>query len=219
MILLRQNFFMKKITLLIIDDQRLIRETWSLIFSQDGRFETLAHTGDANDAITIARERQPDIVLLDINMAPMNGFEILKMIRKFSPSSKIIGVSMHLQPHYARKMLREGAKGYVSKGSTAEELFKAVEEVHKGNTYVSEDVKDILAKQWTDDSITTGVNSLSGRELEVIKLIRSGHSSKIIAEMLHIHTKTVEVHRHNILKKLKVKNTASLIQLVNSYGL
>ncbi len=211
---------MKKHTILIVDDHKLIRDAWAYVFSHYDRFEVIEQTGDGEQAVEIARSKRPDIVLLDINMAPLHGFEVLKMLRKFSPASKVIAVSMHLQPSYARKMLGSGAKGYVSKNSSAKELLKAVEEVINGNTYISEDVRDMIAKQWTDgdETINGSIESLSTRELEIIRFIRTGLSSKMIGETLHIGAKTVEVHRHNILKKLKVKNTAALIQLINSQG-
>jgi DNA-binding NarL/FixJ family response regulator len=210
---------MKKTTLLIVDDHTLIRETWTIFFSQNEKFDVIGHTGDGEEAIHIAKNVRPDIVLLDINMSPVDGFEVLKMIRKYSPSTKILGISMHLQPGYAKKMLRAGAKGYVSKGSSTEELLTAVEQIQQGNQYISADIKETLTKQWTDESLDTGFNSLSPRELEVIKYIRNGLSSKSIAELLHLAPRTVEVHRHNILKKLKIKNTASLVELINSHGL
>jgi DNA-binding NarL/FixJ family response regulator len=178
-----------------------------VLFSKYDRFQVLEHTGDGNHAVELARKYRPDIVLLDINMSPVHGFEVLRMIRNFSPSSKIIAVSLHLQPGYAKRM--------------ATELLKAVDDVLNGNTYISEDIRDLIAKQWTDntDPVASGIDLLSPRELEVIKFIRNGLSSKEIGEQLHIGAKTVEVHRHNILKKLKVNNTAALIDFINVYGL
>lgn len=212
---------MRKATILIVDDHKLIRDTWALFFSTLDKFQVLEHTGDGKQAVEIARQHRPDIVLLDINMAPMNGFEVLRMIRNFSPSSKVIAVSLHLQPGYAKRMMNNGAKGYVSKNSSASELLKAVDEVLNGNTYMSEDIRDLITKQWTDnnDNAVTGIDLLSPREMEVIKFLRNGLSSKLIGEKMHIGGKTVEVHRHNILKKLKVKNTAALIDFINLYGL
>jgi two-component system invasion response regulator UvrY len=212
---------MKRATVLIVDDHTLIRDSWALLFSRHDRFQVLEHTGDGKHAIELATKYRPDIVLLDINMGPMHGFEVLKMIRNYSPSSKVIAVSLHLQPVYAKRMINNGAKGYVSKNSSAEELLKAVDEVLAGRTYVSDDIKNLITGQWADnkDSGMTVADLLSPRELEIVKLIRHGLSSKMIGEQLHIGAKTVEVHRHNILKKLKVKNTAALIDFINVHGL
>ncbi len=211
---------MAKITVLIVDDHTLIRETWSFLLGRNENFEVIAEVGDGHKAIDIARDKRPQIVLLDINMAPLNGFDVLKMIRKQSPGSKVIAVSMHSQPAYAKKMLRMGAKGYVTKNSPRQEMLDAIMEVYKGNSYICQEVKNILSDQMlNEEDNAVGLNQLSEREIEVINQIRDGLSSKEIADKLSISIKTVEVHRHNILKKLKVKNTASLINFINSSGL
>jgi DNA-binding NarL/FixJ family response regulator len=211
---------MSKISILIVDDHTLIRETWSFLLGRNEDFEVIAEVGDGQRAIEIARDKRPNIVLLDINMAPLNGFDILKMIRKLSPGSKVIAVSMHSQPSYAKKMLRLGARGYVTKNSPRQEMLDAIREVFAGQTYICQEVKNIISVQMLgEDEATPGLNQLSEREIEVINLIRDGLSSKEIATRLSIAIKTVEVHRHNILKKLKVKNTASLINYINASGL
>jgi DNA-binding NarL/FixJ family response regulator len=211
---------MSKISVMIVDDHTLIRETWSFLLARNENFEVIAEAGDGQKAIDIARDKRPNIVLLDINMAPLNGFDVLKMIRKQSPGSKVIAVSMHSQPAYAKKMLRLGAKGYVTKNSPRQEMLDAMMEVHQGNVYICQEVKNILSDQMlSEEDTSAGLNQLSEREIEVINQIRDGLSSKEIADRLAISIKTVEVHRHNILKKLKVKNTASLINYINSSGL
>lgn len=211
---------MARITVMIVDDHTLIRETWSFLLGRNENFEVVAEVGDGQKAIDIARDKRPAIILLDINMAPLNGFDVLKMIRKLSPGSKVIAVSMHSQPAYAKKMLRLGARGYVTKNSPRQEMLDAIMDVHNGNVYVCQEVKNILSDQMlSDENSTAGLNQLSEREIQVINHIRDGLSSKEIADQLVISIKTVEVHRHNILKKLKVKNTASLINYINSSGL
>src|SRR5687767_10637183 len=213
-------FVMGKITVLIVDDHTLIRETWSFLLGRNENFEVIAEVGDGQKAIDIARDKRPNIVLLDINMTPLNGFDVLKMIRKQSPGSKVIAVSMHSQPAYAKKMLRMGAKGYITKNSPRQEMLDAILDVNNGNTYICQEVKNILSDQMlSEEDNAAGLNQLSEREIEVINQIRDGLSSKEIADRLAISIKTVEVHRHNILKKLKVKNTASLINYINSSGL
>src|SRR5687768_13175630 len=213
---------MSKISVLIVDDHTLIRETWSFLLGRNENFDVIAEVGDGQTAIEIARDKRPNIVLLDINMSPLNGFDVLKMIRKLSPGSKVIGVSMHSQPAYAKKMLRLGARGYVTKNSPRKEMLDAIHQVCAGNVYICQEVKNILSEQMMNEEEGgggDGLNQLSEREIEVINLIRNGMSSKEIADKLAISIKTVEVHRHNILKKLKVKNTASLINYINSSGL
>jgi DNA-binding NarL/FixJ family response regulator len=208
---------MGKITILIADDHKLIRETWTYILNSDDRFEVVAECGDAEQAVELAKELSPNIVLMDINMPPFNGFEATEQIRKVSPESKVIGVSMHSQPAYAKKMLQVGARGYVTKNSSKEEMFNAITEVYNGNKYVCDEIKTIISDQLLDDNQDVpSVNSLTEREMQIIHHIREGHSSKEIASHLDISLKTVEVHRHNILKKLKLKNSASLVNFINS---
>lgn len=202
---------------MIIDDHTLIRQTWHSLLTTVENFEIVAECGDGQLAIELAKNTRPNIVLLDINMAPVNGIEVLKMIRKLSPASKIIGVSMHSEPVYAKKLLRLGAKGYVTKNSPRQEMLDAISEVNKGNIYVCQEVKKILAEQMIKDK-AADINSLSERQLEVLSLLSAGGSSKEIAAKLGLSIKTIEVHRHDILKKMKLKNTISLIQYVNSHA-
>jgi DNA-binding NarL/FixJ family response regulator len=198
----------------------LIRESWNLLLSTDDRFEIVGETSDVEQATAVAASRKPQVVLMDINMTPVNGFEATKQVLKQSPHSQVIGVSMHSMPAYARRMFQVGARGYVTKNSSKDELFQAIEEVVAGNKYICEEIKNILAHQELDeDSEYPDMNSLSKREIEVVSQIRQGFSSKEIAQRLEISLKTVEVHRYNILKKLKLKNTAALVNFINAQGL
>lgn len=208
---------MKKISIMIVDDHTLIRETWSFLLGKNENFDVVAECGEGERAIELARDKRPDIVLLDINMAPISGFDVLKSIRKYSPGSKIIGVSMHSQPAYAKKMLRLGAKGYVTKNSPRQEMLEAISEVSNNHNYICQEVKNILSDQLLNgDQTNPDINNLSDREMQIVRALKEGHSSKEIASDLNISLKTVEVHRHNILKKLKLKNTVSLINFINS---
>jgi len=209
---------MDKISILIADDHMLIRDTWSSILNSDPRFEVISRCSNGEEAIKEAQKFRPKVVLIDINMSPISGIEATQQIRKFSPASKIIGVSMHSQPAYVKKLLKLGAHGYVTKNSPQQEMFEAIEEVMKGNRYICSEVKTILSEQAFDEE-NSGANSLSNRELEIIKFIKDGLSSKEISAALNISLKTVEVHRHNILKKLNLKNSAALVNYINESGL
>lgn len=210
---------MEKISVLIADDHKLIRETWSFILNSDARFTVIAQCSNGEEAIEMAQKLRPKIALLDINMSPINGIEATEQIRKFSPSTKIIGVSMHSQPAYVKKLLKLGAMGYVTKNSPQHEMFEAIMEVNAGKRFICSEVKTILSEQVFEEDNATGANTLSSRELDVIKHIKDGLSSKEIATQLSISLKTVEVHRHNILKKLNLKNSAALVNYINASGL
>ncbi len=211
---------MGKITILLVDDHKLIRDSWSFILNSDSRFHVIGETSNADEAVEIARDKKPEIVLMDINMSPVNGFEATKLVRKYSPGSKIIGISMHSMPAYARRMLQIGAMGYVTKNSSKDELLTSIVEVHSGRKYICDEVKNILAQQeLEDEGGTPDMNVLSRREIDIVQLIKEGLSSKEIALRLDISLKTVEVHRYNILKKLSLKNTAALVNFINAHGL
>ncbi|PZR26886.1 MAG: DNA-binding response regulator [Citrobacter freundii] len=211
---------MEKVTILLVDDHKLIRDSWSFILNSDPRFTVIGETSSGEEAIQIAAQKKPEIILMDVNMSPVNGFDATKQIQKISPESKVIAVSMHTMPAYAKRMLQLGAMGYVTKNSSKEEMIAAIIEVSEGKKYICEEVKNILAQQELDETAAQGdMNNLSRREIDIIKLIKEGMSSKQIALELDISLKTVEVHRYNILKKLKLKNTAALVNFINIKGL
>jgi DNA-binding NarL/FixJ family response regulator len=211
---------MQKITILLVDDHKLIRDSWAFILNSDSRFLVVGETSSGEKAIEIASEKKPKIILMDVNMSPVNGFDATKQIHKTSPDSKVIAVSMHTMPAYAKRMMQLGAMGYVTKNSSKEEMITAIVEVSNGKKYICNEVKAILAEQELDENPDTAdLNNLSRRELDIIQLIKEGHSSKEIALQLDISLKTVEVHRYNILKKLKLKNTAALVNFINTKGL
>ena len=208
---------MEKITILIADDHTLVRETWSFILNTDERFQVIAESGNGEEAVELAKQFRPDVVIMDINLPGINGIEATQQIRKFSPASRILGVSLHTQPTYARKMIQKGAMGYVTKNSSREEMFKAIMEIQAGRRYICEEIKNILSEQVINgEEPQSGLNALSQREIEIINFIKKGFSSKEIAESLEISVKTVEVHRYNILKKLNLKNSAALVNFINT---
>jgi DNA-binding NarL/FixJ family response regulator len=208
---------MEKISILIADDHTLVRETWSFILNTDPRFSVVAESGSGEEAVELAKQLKPNIVIMDINLPGMNGIEATQLIRKFSPTSKVLGVSLHTQPTYARKMMQKGAMGYVTKNSSREEMFKAIMEIQDGKKYICDEIKNILSEQViSGEDQQSGLNSLSQREIEIISFIKKGNSSKEIADTLNISVKTVEVHRYNILKKLNLKNAAALVNFINN---
>lgn len=208
---------MKKTTILIADDHTLIRQAWNLILSSDERFEVVGEAGSGEEAVLLVEQLRPDIVIMDINLPGITGIEATQIIRKLYPATKVLGVSMHTQPAFVRRMLKQGAMGYVTKNSSREELCKAILEVKSNRKYVCEEIKEILSEQMIcGDEEKNGFNSLSQREIEIIGLIKKGYSSKEIAEPLSITVKTVDVHRYNILKKLNLKNTAAMVNYINN---
>lgn len=212
---------MEKITILLVDDHKLIRDSWAFILNSDPRFQVIGETSDGNEAVQIAKAKKPMIVLMDINMIPMSGIEATPLIREVSPASKVIGVSMHSMPGYAKRMIQSGARGYVTKNSSKEELIAAILEVHQGKKYICDEVKNAVAHDVLEEEEVSqpARKGLSTRELEIMEFIKKGFSSKEIATQLGITLKTVEVHRYNILKKLDLKNAAALVNYMNMHGM
>jgi DNA-binding NarL/FixJ family response regulator len=211
---------MKKISVAIVDDHRLIREMWATMLTSANEYEITGECGGMDEAVEMIKIKKPDLVLIDINLEQGSGLDAVPLIRKFSPGTKIIAVSMHNQPAYVKKMMQMGAKAYVTKNSSYEEMFKALDIVMKGGVYVCSEIKNILSEQALGhEKDGPNVNDLSWREIEIVRLLRTGLSSKEIATRLDITVRTAEVHRHNILKKLKLKNTASLVNYINTTDL
>ena len=167
---------MKKITILIVDDHALIRGAWSFILNEDPLFGVIAECGTAEAAIELVKKFQPDVVLLDINLPGMSGLQATPLIRKFSPSTKILGISVHTHPSYVRQMMKEGAAGYITKNSTTEEMFHALKEIRRDKKYISKEIRDILAEQEICGPGTKGINDLSAREMEIVGFLKKGFS-------------------------------------------
>jgi len=203
------------IKIVIADDHRLIRETWLIILGKDKRFDVVAACANSTEAVRSSRKLRPNVLLLDINMGPYNGIEAAKKIRKLSPDTGIIAVTMSNQPAHAKKLLSLGARGYVTKNSSPDEMTDAILAVSKGDVFICKEMAELLFESREGPGISSAVQTLTSRELEVANLIKAGHSSKEISLLLDICLKTVESHRHNLLKKLGVRNAVSLVHALN----
>ena len=206
---------LEKIKIIIADDHLLIAEAWASLINMNPEFEVIKvydNTKSMIDEITIIK---PDIVILDINIGPFSGLEATKMIRKLAPGTRIIGVSMHSQPSFAKKMIRYGASGYVTKSSNKDEMYAAIAAVAKGEKYICSEIQRNITDQAMSNGEENRLNKLTEREIEIIKLIREGMSNKEIAESLFISPRTVETHRARILKKLDLKNSLALVKYIN----
>ena len=207
----------KKISIIIFDDHNLVAEMWSELINSDERFSVVGICNDTSEkSIETVKTKRPDVVIMDINIQPTSGIEATKLVKKGSPGTKVIGVSMHNQPSFAKRMLKNGALGYVTKSSNKSEMFEAIETVVTGKIFVCKEIQENLSKQVFEDDETPDISKLSEREVDVLKLIKDGLSSKEIADKLFLSSRTVEVHRSNILKKLNLKNTASLLKFIHN---
>jgi len=186
------------------------------MLNSDDCFHVMGDTGDGAEAIELVKSLKPGIVLLDLNMSAVDGFEMTRQICVHEHSSKVIGLSVYNNIFFVRQLLTLGAMGYLTKNISKEEMRTAIIEVSNGNQYICEGMKHILSQQaLADNKHLSLINSLSKREIEIVQHIKKGLSSKEIALLLDVGFKTIEVHRSNILGKLNLKNTASLINFFN----
>ncbi|HEY4338101.1 MAG TPA: response regulator transcription factor [Puia sp.] len=137
------------IQLIIVDDHFHVREAWSWVLGQVPGIEVVAQCANGQEAIEAAKRLQPDVMLMDINMSPVNGIEATRVIREFSPDIKIIGISVQAERSYVNEMLRNGANGYVTKNSSSQEMIVAIDEVLAGKTYICEEVGHLRHERGT----------------------------------------------------------------------
>jgi DNA-binding NarL/FixJ family response regulator len=137
---------MNKITIIIVDDHRLVRETWSYILNSDPRFKVIGECESGEDAVAVVPQLQPDVVIMDINLPGISGIDATEHISQSGCPSRILGVSLHSDPNYARRMIQKGAMGYVTKNSSREEMFEAITQIQNGNKYICEEIKSILSE-------------------------------------------------------------------------
>ncbi|MEI7472244.1 MAG: response regulator transcription factor [Chitinophagaceae bacterium] len=208
-----------KISIMIVDDHVLVAEMWAEIINSDPRFSVTDICDNTDKAIEMVKLNRPDIVIMDINIQPISGIDATKQIKKISPGTKVIGVSMHNQPSFAKRMLKSGAQGYVTKSSPKHEMFDAITAAINGKIYICKEIQENLSKQILIEDDDNSISKLTEREIEILKLIKEGLSSKEIGEKIYLSFRTIEVHRSNILRKLNQKNTPSLIKFINNSSL
>ncbi|MEY3688359.1 MAG: hypothetical protein RLZ76_1505 [Bacteroidota bacterium] len=205
----------KKVRIIIADDHLLIAETWATLINLDPEFEVIKVYDNTKTMIDEITEIRPDVAILDININPFSGIEATTMIKKLAPGTKIIGVSMHNQPSFAKKMIRNGAMGYVTKNSSKLEMYDAIRSVMKGEKFICAEIQRNITNQLLVEEEDNKLSKLTEREIEIIKLIKNGSTNKEIAETLFLSPRTVETHRARILKKLGLKNSLSLVKYIN----
>jgi len=209
---------MTKINIVLVDDHRIFRDGIKSLLSEVDFIEVVGEASGGEELLQLLSHIRPDIVITDISMKGISGIELTKQIQEKLPTIKILGVSMHTNIMLIKQLLISGASGYVSKTSSFDEMTTAIITIYEGNRYICRDIKDyitnqVISEQQTDPAYR--INQLTKRELEVVNLIKEGHSSKEISEKLFISKRTVEVHRYNIFRKLEVNNITSLIKITN----
>lgn len=200
------------IKILIADDHPIVRAGLSKILSRDPDIVVSAEAQDANEIRELVGEREFDLVILDISMPDKNGLEALEYLKGECPALKVLILSMHPEEQYAVQAFKTGADGYLTKQSAPEELVKAIRKIMSGGKYVSPKLAEILAFDLGKDPGKLLYQTLSNRELQVMRMIASGVAPKDIADKLCLSVKTVGTYRERILEKLQVKTNADIIR-------
>ena len=202
---------MSNITLAIVDDHQLFRNGLASLLSEQDGFEVIASLSHGKELMDHLKTGPiPDVLLLDLTMPEMDGFAVLKKLKKQYPKIRTIAISMHDDGHYIVKCVRHGAFGYLLKNADEEELIQAIDTVYQGKKYFNRDISERMINLMAMEG--SQPKALSAKETEVLSLISDGLTTKEIADRLFISTRTVETHRANMMKKLDVKNTAELIK-------
>lgn len=202
------------ITIIIADDHDIIREGIKSVLSLRPEYKICAEALNGEEAVDLVEKFKPEILLLDISMPKLSGLDVIQRIKRVSAKTKVIVITVHKMGAYVLKALRSGVSGYINKENVVEELIPALAQVVKGKTYLGSSVSDYLADMLDESKKETlaYTNILNERELDVLRLVAEGKTSKEIANVLFLSRRTVENYKNNILKKLNLHKTSDLIK-------
>ena len=210
-------------TALIADDHRIMREGLRSLLEKSGNFECIAEADDGYQAVKLAMERRPDIVIMDIAMPNLNGIEATRQIKSELPEVEVVVLSMHATRNYVLQVLQAGASAYLLKDSAFEELSTALLAISRGGMYLSPAIAKTAAlanlKGGPSGGAAGQIEHLTKRELQVLQLIAEGKSTKDIAARLELSVKTVETHRKQSMDKLEIRSIAGLTKYCIREGL
>jgi two-component system NarL family response regulator len=198
------------IRVLLVEDHRMVREALCEVLKKVPDIEIAGEAGDAREALKLAAELNPDVVVLDIRLPDVNGIEVAARLRDAGSRAKLVALSAFADKRFVTAMLRSGASAYVTKSAAGTELVRAIRAVAAGHGYFSPEIAGALASEVRDRPLAGDAQPLARREREVLRLIAEGVRSPAIAEQLHVSVATVEVHRRNIMRKLGLRTVAEL---------
>ncbi len=199
------------IRVLLADDHSIVRGGLSRIVEESGDIEVIAEAADGREAIQKVHRIQPDVAVVDISMPGLDGLEVISQLRHDYPKLPILILTMHEEEQYVVRAIAAGANGYITKRSAPEQLVKAIRKVYAGGRYLSDSAAESLAQHMASGTRSrTALDSLSNREIQVLRHLALGKTTREIAEAYHISIKTVDTYRYRLLKKLNLRNNADL---------
>ena len=199
------------IRVLLADDHSIVRAGLRRIVEESGEIEVVAEASDGREAVLAVRKETPDVAVIDISMPVLDGLEVITQLKSESPEVPILVLTMHEEHQYVIRAIETGAMGYITKQSAPEQLVKAIQRVHSGSLFLSDEAAEALALRVAKGSTSQSpLETLSTRELQVLRRLAMGNTNREIAEAYHISIKTVDTYRFRLLKKLKLRNNADL---------
>jgi two-component system, NarL family, response regulator NreC len=208
--------------ILVADDHKIVREGLIALLQKHPHMQVVGEAEDGRQAVQLAGELHPEVVIIDIGMPELNGIEATRQIVVENPGVKIIALSMHSDKRFVKGMLKAGAAGYLLKYCASEELITAIQMVMANRVYLSHDITGIVVEDYVQklvDTDSSAFQALTPREREVLQLLAEGRSTRQIAEALHVSVKTIEVHRKQMMDKLGLQNLAELVKYAIREGL
>lgn len=212
----------KILRVLLADDHETIREGLKMLINSQKDMEICGEAGDGEAAIKLAGEQMPDVIVMDVTMPELNGLKATQKLTKLQPNIKIVALTRHTDNGYLQELLKAGASGYVLKQSSSSELLKAIRVVAGGEKYLDPAVTDKIISTLTAKHLTIEANkagdSVTPRELEVLRLTAWGFSNKEIAAKLDVSVKTVEAHKTNAMRKLEMRSRIDIVRYASLQG-
>src|ERR1039457_7261540 len=209
---------MKRIRILLADDHAVVRHGFKKILGPQPDREIVGEAGNGREAVDLAAELRPDVVVMDVAMPELNGIEATRRLTAAHPHARVLALSMHKDSVYVREILRAGARGYLPKDAGPADLVAAVRAIASGEGYLSPAVSDAVLDDYRKH-VTNPIDLLSSREREVLQMLAEGKTNKEIAVILNLSVYTVDAHRGRIMEKLNLHSINELVRFAVRNGL
>ena len=200
---------------LLADDHSIVRRGMRSLLETDASIEVIAEAADGLEALRLCEEHHPDLLILDVAMPKLNGIDVAARSQKMQPAPRAIMLSMYLDESYVMRAINAGARGYLLKDATDEDLLPAIRAVAAGKSFFSPAVSGVLAEEYMQQLQERGLvdsyDLLTDREKEVLQLLAEGRANKEVAALLEVGLSTVETHRANLMQKLNLHSTAEIV--------